>query len=77
MDLKKDYTPTIKMEKCVYKWFLEISETETELEGILGARLETPNILEDDYTEDVAKIRNVSDKTLALAWLYPERIEVI
>lgn len=74
--LQETYAPKIKMTKAQFNWFTVAVNLYSELEDILGYRWETPTVDEDGYNDEVREIRLLEDKTLALAWLLPELIEV-
>ena len=74
--LKETYAPKIKMTKAQFDWFTIAIDLYDELEDVLGYRWETPTIAEDGYNDEVREIRLLEDKTLALAWLHQELIEV-
>jgi len=74
--LQETYAPKIKMTKAQFDWFTIAIDLYDELEDVLVYRWETPTIAEDGYNDEVREIRLLEDKTLALAWLHSELIEV-
>ena len=72
--LQETYAPKIKMTKAQFDWLYQ--KQDLDIENLLSARWETPTIAEKGYTDSVRQIRDISDKTLVLAWLHPELIEV-
>ena len=75
--LQETYAPKIKMTKLVYDWYKETLDNSDDFEAVLTARWEMPNSWEKGYSDAAYQIRSLDDKTLALAWLHPELIEVV
>lgn len=73
--LQSTYAPKIKMTKAQFDWIYK--NQDLDIENLLSARWETPTLSEKGYTDSVRQIRDISDKTLVLAWLHPELIEVV
>ena len=74
--LQSTYAPKVKMTKAQFDWFKIAIDLYDELEDVLSYRWETPTVAEVGYNDVVREIRLLEDKTLALAWLHPELIEV-
>ncbi|GAX47292.1 hypothetical protein [Pseudolactococcus reticulitermitis] len=75
--LQATYAPKIKMTKAQFDFYTIAIDLYDTLEDILNYRWDTPSITEDSYNDEVREIRILDDKTLALAWLYPELVEVV
>lgn len=75
--VEETYAPKIKMTKLVYDWYKETLDNIGDFEAVLTARWEMPNSWEKGYSDAAYQIRSLDDKTLALAWLHPELIEVV